>query len=264
MTSAKPSFFHYLIAFLLILGVKFWYSQAAYNDLEWILSPTAWWVGFLSGIPFEKAEHIGYINHSLRFIIAPSCSGVRFMLIAYAVLVFPFLHRNKTVWTRWGWMIFSMGTAYLYTIMINGWRIILSIYLPSLLVQNWGMSLSHGWFTPEKLHTLIGTTVYFSALLLLYRGTEIMFRKAGSSLYMESEIVPAHSSAPAFLRILLHYMPPVLCYFIIVLGIPFLCRIFRNRWDNFMEYTLTTTAVCLIILLCFSLTGTLRQKHLKP
>ena len=86
----------YLTGMLIILGIKLFYSKASVPDLKWILAPTSLWVRILSGIPFDYEPGSGYVSHSFRFIIAPSCSGVQFMLIAAATLLYSFVHRMPT------------------------------------------------------------------------------------------------------------------------------------------------------------------------
>lgn len=266
-TPSRPGFpkdalrrygFLYLLALSLAFGIKYWYRSAGCRELDWILAPTARWVQAISGISFEKVPQLGYVNHSLRFIIAPSCSGVQFMVIAFSSLCFPFLHRTGKIRKGCCWIAFALAASYLYAIAANGLRIVLSIYLPGLLAKNgMGFFLS-GWLTPKRLHTSIGTAVYFTSLLFLYRGTERLFRKTA----------PTDSGLPCspIRYAVLRFAPPICCYFAFVLGIPFLLRIFRNDWDNFTDYALLITSTCLAALLCLCLTGflckRLRRKRL--
>lgn len=252
--------FHYFAALVLILGIKYWYGRAGSEELEWILLPTARWVEVISGIPFEKAPQNGYVNHSLRFMIAPSCSGVRFMLVAFSVLAFPFIHRMRTAGKGWGWMMFAIPAAYLYTIVTNGLRIALAAYLPSLLEKSMEMPLLPGWLTQEKLHTLIGTAVYFASLLFLYRGTEMILRRLGLGDGAENGGGGAVRTDACFARVFLRYLPPAVCYFTAVLFIPLLRRIYRNDWAGFWDYAGLVTVVCLAVLFCFGLTGMLCKR----
>ncbi len=258
--------FHYFMALFIVLGIKYWYAGAGSEELEWILAPTARCVQVLGGIPFEKAPQNGYVNHSLRFMIAPSCSGVQFMLIAFSVLAFPFLYRVKTAGRRWGWMVCSMGAAYVYTIMTNGLRIILAVYLPDLLGKSLKMTFFQEWLTPEKLHTLIGTVVYFASLLLLYRGAERLFGGSGGKALKEAKEAAGEEGSGAggdsvrrtnvcILRPVLCNLPPAACYFAVVLGMPFLHRIYRNEWEGFWSYALLVSVTCASVLLCFGLAG---------
>ena len=218
----------YLTGMLIILGIKLFYSKASVPDLKWILAPTSLWVRILSGIPFDYEPGSGYVSHSFRFIIAPSCSGVQFML--------------------------SFLISYIYTILVNGLRIVLSIYLPLALPQNmW----DNGWMTAERLHTITGAVVYFTALFILYRPAgNLALLIAGKPEEIQTETGRAESpvrqpgrfSSP-ILGTLRKCLPPVFWYFAIALGIPFLNGAYAGNERNFTEYTLTLGTVCLILIL---------------
>ena len=118
LNALKPCLPFYLLALLLILGMKYGYGKADSEELLWILAPTCWWVRFLSGIPFQWIPDVGYVSHSARFIIAKSCSGVQFMMVSIAALVFSFLHRKKTLGQAGRWMLDAVGISYFYTIFV--------------------------------------------------------------------------------------------------------------------------------------------------
>lgn len=123
------------------------------DALRWILTPTTWWVSVLGGISFEYLPHRGYVNHYHQFLIAPSCSGSRFMLIVFLMLVCSFLFSRQpeerdgskergTLIRESVWFGFSMIFAYATTIFVNGIRITVSIFLPAMLDK---MHLMDGW-----------------------------------------------------------------------------------------------------------------------
>ena len=156
----------YLTGFLVILGLKFFYSRASSDELVWILGPTARWVTILSGIPFVYVPGMGYVNHDLLFLIAPSCSGVQFMLITIATLLFSFVHRPASFRGKLCWTLSGICASYLLTVFVNGLRIILAYYIP-LCLENAGIYIPS--LTPAKLHTIIGTMVYFLSLFVIYQ-----------------------------------------------------------------------------------------------
>lgn len=232
----------YLIGIIIIFGMKYSYSKAGINDLKWILTPTARWVSILSGIPFEYEPYIGYVNHDFHFIIASTCSGVQFMIIITATLVFSFIHRMKTWGRGFGWLAFSIGTAYPFTVFINGIRIVISIYLPLYLNQQQFYS---GWMTPERLHTMIGITVYFTSLLIIYFTAAEHFDHAADD---NSQMIPKYSL-------------PLFWYVFISLGIPLLNSAHRNNSENFNEYAILITVTSTTVIFLFYLASALR-KHL--
>lgn len=240
-STIRQNWLFYLIGTAAILALKLFYRNANADELKWILAPTARWVSILSGIDFQYEPQVGYVSHSFRFIIAASCSGLRFMLICIAALLFSYLHRMQTKKSGFCWIIASIAASWLYTVFINGLRIVLSVYLPLSLKKAMAFD---GWLTPERLHTMIGTAVYFTGLLVFYQAAGYAsFKIAG----MHNTVLP-----PAGI---LKYLPPVFWYFGIVLGIPFFGRAIRNDWENFREYALLVAALCLgLLLLMFLLT----------
>lgn len=93
------------------------YSRAGSDELRWILAPTARWAGSLGGISFAYEAQQGYVNHELRFIIAASCSGVQFMLVSMAALIYGCIHRMKTGKKKIIWLAGSMVFSYLFTVL---------------------------------------------------------------------------------------------------------------------------------------------------
>ena len=261
-TKNKTSLFPCLTALLLIVCVKYWRRFAGSNELDWLLAPTARWVEILSGLSFEKIPHLAYLNHSVRLIIAPSCSGIQFMLIAFAVLSFPFLPRIKNRKREMAWLALSLPVAYLYAIGVNGIRIVLSVCLPPM-VPSLLRPLPHSaailtWLTAKRLHTLIGATVSLIFLFLLYRIAGLLFNRIFSHRTGQA-FSASHAHPYTAKRFVWQYLPPLLCYFSIVLGIPLFGRIRKSEWDGFADFALLTAAACLAALLPFCLTAFLRR-----
>jgi len=197
----------------------------------------------LCGITFEKQRDVGYVNHEYQFIIAPVCAGMNFMIIAFSTLVFSFIHRMMTLKGRLLWMVSCLGIVYLYTIMVNSLRIIPSIFLLKLDIYS-------GWITPERLHTIEGTIVYFASLLLLYFIVDEVL-KHFAPVYDKNRHTEESCAEKSSFNILRKYSIPVLLYFAITLGIPFLNGAYRNNRTNFLEHTALVTVVCSIVIFIF-------------
>lgn len=273
----------YIIGLILIFVIKYFYSRAGAQQLLWLLAPTARWVSFLSGIPFEYVQDIGYANYGMKILIAPSCSGMQFMLITAAMLIFSFVHLSGRLFTGQpfltgegfsdmeqkpedismykyncpvraaapplnrklpemikglAWICSSLLLSYFFTILVNGLRIITAIYLPLLFER---LRLFGGFVTPDSLHTAIGTLVYFTALLTLYRLMGHLFYR---------------SSKNSLLR---RCLPPVFWYFFIVLGIPFLNRAYEQNGERFIEFAVLVSSCCAGILLLYCVSILLRK-----
>ena len=231
----KKNLVIYIPAVLAVLAVKLFYRTADSGLLSWILAPTTGWVQILSGIAFEKTAHVGYVSHEYRFIIAPSCSGVRFLLIVFVMMVFSFTHQIDTGRKKVCWLGFSAVFSYLATIFVNGIRITVSIYLPLVLTEH---GLGEAWMTAEQLHTVIGTTVYFSMLFVIYHLAGRLYR-----CFLTGSMEPVSENVSR------HFLTPVFWYAVMVLGIPALGRWYRSDWDGFWQYAALVAGVCIFIAL---------------
>lgn len=241
----------YLLAVLAVLAIKIFYRTADSEALSWILAPTTWWVQVLSGISFEKMAHVGYVSHEYQFIIAPSCSGVRFLLIAFVMMIGSFTHRMESWGKKISWLGFSALFSYVSTIFVNGIRITVSIYLPLML----GKDILPEWLTAERLHTMIGTVLYFSMLIGIYCLVQGICNRVGMSTDTDEK------------RITKHFVMPVFWYFMMALGVPFLGRLYRNDWNGFWQYALLVTGICIFLVLMFGLLGgtvRLLRRQLQP
>ncbi|MCI8861915.1 MAG: exosortase K [Lachnospiraceae bacterium] len=229
----------YLLSLSIILVLKLYTKQADTEALQWILRPTACWTSILSGHPFIYEQGVGYINHSLRFIIAPTCAGLKFWMITSLMLSWSFLHRIEGPKRKLTWTLLCFPAALAATIFINGIRITLSIALPQILqTTKKGASL----LTPAQLHTSIGTLVYFLSLLALYHLGDRITQKTKKEPSIKSRILPS------------------LWYLIPVLALPFLSRLAYKDYKNLTHYELPILVICSSILLITILPTTI--KHL--
>lgn len=231
----------YLTGGLAALWLKYRYGRAGSEELLWILAPVAGWVKLLGGLPFCYEPGVGYVNHTIRFIIAPSCSGVQFLIIVMLLLLFTFVHRMGTRKRGAVWMVFSMAMAYGYTVFVNGIRIVLAIYIPGWMEQR---GIAWEYLTPKRLHTVIGGAVYFAALLILCRVTDAVLYRLEDPFAEERE----SSIQPGFLSGIRQYLAPAFWYLFLVLGVPLLNRALAKDGEGYIEYALMTGGVCLGIL----------------
>jgi exosortase K len=200
---------YYLLTLLLAFGLKYHYSRASSEDLDWILRPTAGVVEWLSGVEFQEEIGTGYINHECYTIIAPSCAGVNFLIAALCMSICSFLHHLNRCREKWSWIASCLATNYLLTLFINAIRILLAIHF-------YQTGLSFGWLTPERLHRLEGIIVYLLALYLLFLALQRLSRSA------------AHKRTLYFL--------PFGWYGLIVLGVPLVNTAYRGNLPLFLEH----------------------------
>ena len=243
----KTHGFTCIFGLFLLLMLKLYYSQTDSDGLLWLLAPTAFWIRTLSGISWEYLPHVGYVNHSFQFVIAASCSGIQFGIVTAASLLFSFLPRIRGRKEGLVWLGISFAASYMFTILVNGFRILLSLYLP-LYLQDLGKSQHlNGWLTPERLHTIIGIVAYFGSLMMLFLITEALFQEADPSFS------PLILTQNPLLASNMRWLWPAFWYFTIVLGLPLLNRAYQRNRQPFTEYALTVLSVCLPILLLFAI-----------
>ena len=157
----KNNAIYYLLILLTAWGLKFNYSRADSDELLWVLAPTAGLVELISGIAFKKEAHTGFVGQGNRFIIAPACAGINFLIIAFCMSAFSGMHAFKRQRSKLLWLGTAFLSAYLLTIVINALRIFVSIHTYAAHIQL-------GWFTPARIHRLEGVVIYFFFLTLFY------------------------------------------------------------------------------------------------
>lgn len=239
-TAVKKNWMFYLLTILFAMAMRYFSRLTDTDALLWILSPTTRWAGILGGISFEYLPHMGYVNHLYRFLIAPSCSGIRFMMITFLMLIFSFIHRFSLSRAKVFWFGISAVFSYLYTIFVNGIRIAAAIYLPIPLEK---AGLLTGLLNPDRLHTLIGTVVYFSSLCVFYPLASCLCQYLFALLSDKCADSFSSASEPES-RLLI----PAFWYLLAVLVIPFAGRVIRNDWEGFVPYMLLISGSCIIIL----------------
>lgn len=140
-------------------SLKYHYSRSGSDDLVWILAPTAYLVQMTAGMNFDREINTGYVNHESGIIIAPSCSGVNFMIIAFCLSAYIGLGKIKSMPRQFMWILFSIAGAYIYTLIVNTFRINISIYsIKAEFLQT--------RFSRETVHLFEGVFVYFIFLLV--------------------------------------------------------------------------------------------------
>lgn len=255
MTTIRKYLPLYLLTIIIALVMRYISKINDSDALCRILTPTAWWVSFLSGIHFEYLPHMGYVNYSYNFLIAPACSGCRFMLIIFLMLMFSFLYRIKSLRSGYMWFGFSVIFSFVFTIFVNGIRITASIYFP-IVFENLG--LIGGLLTQDRLHTIIGTAAYFSFMCAAYPLADFICRHVFIYSDKETSTSQPDNSSGISLKLII----PAFWYFLAVLVIPFIGRVYRNEWEGFGQYAALIVGVCFVIAAAKRLIGIIiYRKH---
>ncbi len=220
---AQNMLFYLLIA-AVAFALKSHYSRAGADDLSWILAPTAFLVEIVSGTHFLPESGAGYVSSGHRYLIAPACAGVNFLIIAFCMTAFLGVHRLGSGIRKSVWVLLSAVTAVGVTLVVNTIRIILSMAL-------YTADFYSAAFTPERIHRIAGVAVYFLFLYLLSVAI--------------SRTLHATSSGPGpagGYRSLIRFWP-LIWYLAFSIGVPFLNHAYRKAPDRFLEHALMVLAV---------------------
>ena len=149
------------IVALCALALKQYYSTGTANELRWMLAPTTFIVELLSGRSFTFESYTGYMSNDHTFVIAVSCAGVNFLIMAFVMLSLRRLWQGRFESVSWRFLPASMAIAYVTTVIANAVRICVA-----LEIQRRGFEV--GGLSENQLHRLEGIAVYFGFLMLLY------------------------------------------------------------------------------------------------
>ena len=212
--------------------LKAFYSRAGAGELLWILAPSAWVARFAGGIDLVYEQGAGFISHAHHMVVGPACAGVNFLITAFLCLYFSF---TKHFSNKPGWLAASALIAFGATIAANSLRIFLSAHL-------WSADIYGPWMTPEEMHRLAGTVIYYASLLALY-------------FAIESRLGARTSS-----------MAPLFWYVGISLGVPLAGRIVAQGTPGFASHAAWVMSIALVLTAAVKiLPFVLRNRiHLRP
>ena len=228
----------YSVVLIMAMGLKYHYSNAGSDDLGWILGPTAGVVETISGIRFEKENGAGYVNPNRKIIIAPSCAGVNFLIIAFCMAAFTGLHRFRYSKAKAFWIGVCAAFTYLLTITVNALRIIASIYTIRA-------DIHYPWMTPGQLHRIEGIFIYFLFLCLFYSilGKMIHLFSKNRRLKKEKKNNTSRFSRQTVAAALI----PFFWYGLFSMGVPLINRAYHKNGLQFFEHCLVIFSVCLVV-----------------
>ncbi|HMJ15666.1 MAG TPA: exosortase K [Polyangiaceae bacterium] len=214
-------------------ALKRFYASASASELDWLLAPTTWIVARLSGHAFVEERGAGYLSRELGVLIAPSCAGANYLIVAFVLLAAGFLTRLPGAKSKWGWLALSALFAYAATLAVNATRILLTLAMKSQTLPRFGLSF-------EQAHRVEGVVVYLSSLWLLYFAAEA--------------VLASSFSRPR--RLWTWIALPWLAYLGITLVVPLLNGAARNA--DFVKHALTvllvsSVAAALLAFVCSSL-----------
>jgi exosortase K len=215
----------------LAFAMKLFYSTSSVDDLRWILAPTTLLVELITRERFWFESHAGYMSADHSFLIADSCSGVNFMIMAFLMLCFLKLRKGLRTEVTWTFIPAVILAAYVSTIIANTVRITVAMRLHR-------MSPEMIWINPEQLHRLEGIFIYFGFLLFLFTFAESLEDVANNRASMRRSL-------------LRQTLIPLSIYWFTTLGIPILNGAYRQGvsfWEH-SAFVLLTPIILLLPLL---------------
>lgn len=230
----------------LAFAMKLFYSTSSVDDLRWILAPTTFLVELITRENFWFESHAGYMSADHSFLIADSCSGVNFLIMAFLMLCWLKLRKGLKTNVSWAFIPAVIFAAYGSTLIANTVRITLAIRLHR-------MSPEMIWINPDQMHRLEGIFVYFGFLLFLYTVAASVEDAAGDG-----------RGRPCLLK---NSLIPLSIYWFTTLGIPLANGAYRQGvsfWEHSAFVVLTPIILLLPLLAIQALTRHKRSAASRP
>ncbi len=228
-----------LLLFSIAFGLKYHYSHASSDGLTWVLKPTAMLVMYLDDLAFVYETHTGFISREDGIIIAPSCAGINFMIVALLMAGWSGIFRLKTGWRIPVWIGLTGISVYGLTLVVNAIRIMGAIRL-------YAADICQGWLTPARIHRLEGIGVYFLALCLFHLATQSML-----TIFIRRTSI-SETKVKSGQRPFIGWTPAA-WYFLVLIGIPLIHGTAIHNPDRFLEHSLTVVAGSALVLFIFFL-----------
>jgi exosortase K len=218
-----------------MLLLKYHYSLATAAELDWILAPTARVVAWLTSANPLWESGVGYVDFAKGIIVAPSCAGVNFMIMAFGLAALVGVHHTRGSIGQLAWLTLAFAGAYGLTLTVNSLRIVLSMAL-------YRADIYAGWLTVERVHRLGGVGIYLGTLWLYFLALRPLIQHYCSLVDHGHQQRAGH--APG-------WVTPG-WYLLIAVGVPLANLAWQQRAPSFVEHCATvvlmTLALCTVVL----------------
>ena len=153
----------FAVAAALAYALKAAFSRLGPDELRWITAPTQALVAAVTDLRFTYEPGYGYVDLAHRLVIAKSCTGVNYMLAAFALLVASVVPAIKGHARKLAAVAGAATAAFAVTVVVNATRIALGVALHD---GGW----EWGWLDAARVHRLAGIAVYLVSLVGLHAG----------------------------------------------------------------------------------------------
>lgn len=161
---------YYLIAIGIFILLKIGYTFADNDDLIFLLNPTDTLVGVITNSNSYYLAESGFFNSRLNIIIDKSCSGFNFWILCFIALTFLAIKNLDKIHHKIIALPTILALSYIFTILVNSSRILVSTVIHSSELTFIGSS-------PSWLHQAEGSFIYLSFLIVIYLGFEYLLKK---------------------------------------------------------------------------------------
>lgn len=151
----------YILFFGIVFSLELYYQTTSVDGLIGFLFPIKLLIEVFTGMKLSYIGAIGFVDEEFTIVINKQCVGLNFCIISFCVLSFGFSHWFRKTYEKILWGITSLLCAYVFTLIVNAFRIINSLLLEKYLSDTL-------FFTGEILHLAGGILVYFSFLVLYF------------------------------------------------------------------------------------------------
>lgn len=152
--------FFYVTSLIVIVIVKIFYVRADNASLMLVIKPITKIVSIFHGSEFIFENSLGFFSDQLGIAINKSCAGVNFLLIIYCMLSFSYIHKFKTLKGKAIYFIAILPISYFLALLINSFRIIVSITMQRL-------NFLDGWASTEVIHNITGMLIFICFLFIV-------------------------------------------------------------------------------------------------
>jgi exosortase K len=226
---ARPQLAAGVCAVLIALGVKGFYSRAGADQLLWILAPSSWLARYVGGIDLVYERGTGFISYAHHLVIGPSCAGINFLIAAFLTVYFAFARLSDS---RFRWLFSSAAISLGAAVAANGLRIFVTAHL-------WNADIYGSWLTPDRVHRLAGTVIYYSSLVALYLAIEAWSGER---------------------QLAMRRATPLLWYLGISLGVPIIGRLVAGGEPGFIEHAVWVSGIAGLLTFIMFLPSMLRNR----
>ncbi|MBT8345825.1 MAG: exosortase K [Desulfofustis sp.] len=212
--------------------LKYYYSHANSEDLDWIIGPTAFVAELFTDLSFSPEPGYGWVDVAHSVVLAPVCAGVNFLIIAFCMSSFQILWKKHSPNVLVTGIVLAATASYLLTIFANAMRIVLAVILFTLDIYS-------AWLTPDMVHRVAGIVVYY--LLLCLYSQAVNWSVSGQNNRGQMGENPFRKQA---LRLV-----PLFWYVLLSVGVPLAYISLRADPELFLRHAATVGAVTAVLTL---------------